>query len=136
MNHNNPPVEDGSLRTLLKRKIDEMTPGEAEARRNKQPELKRLHPLHSVDYIKAMVEHTGCYPDQDRRTGRTTVLALEYITLALKQPYQVITVRDHYPSVMCHQSLCTIIHDLACRMGLEKLYVNPQRTIICFGERP
>lgn len=102
--------------------------------RKLKEEPKRLHPLHSVEFITSMIQNTGCYPDVDRCTGRSTILALEFIVMALKAPYQVVVVKDHLDTTMSHQRLCADIHDMANKLGLKKLFVNSAQHRICFGQ--
>lgn len=93
---------------------------------------KRLHPLHSAEWLSQIMLDTGCYPDTERCTGRTTILALSYIVKALQSPHEVIEVRDHHPTTHCHAMLVKLIHDMAGRLGLQGMLCNPSRLTVQF----
>lgn len=114
-----------------------MDPAEEALMRFKAKEevkTKALHPLHSVEFLADMMRHTGRYPDTDRCTGRSTVLALEFLVEALKQPYKPVDVCDHYLTRASHERLTYEIGRMAERLGLKHIYVNEQACTITFGK--
>lgn len=92
----------------------------------------RLHPLHTAEYLDEMVRLTGRYPDPDRRTGRTTVLALQAITQALKNPHQPITVRDHFENNSSHREVLRTALQMAECIGLKHLVGNETHCTLTF----
>lgn len=114
-----------------------MHPAEEELMRFKAKEeikTKALHPLHSVEFLTDMMRHTGRYPDIDRCTGRTTILALKFLTEALANPYKPVEVRDHYPTRASHERLTYEIDCMAKRLGLKHVYANVQACTVTFGK--
>lgn len=98
-------------------------------------ESKRIHPLHSTEFLIAQMLSTGCYPEAERCTGRTTALALEYIVKAIRNPHEAIHVRDHYNTTMSHASLVKLVHDMTLKLGLEHFKCNPSSLTVTFTNR-
>ncbi|CAI3971344.1 hypothetical protein VAC51_00021 [Variovorax phage VAC_51] len=93
---------------------------------------RKLHPMHSADFLSRQVLMTGCYPDTERCTGRTTVLALEFIAKAMSNPHVVVHVRDHHGTTFAHQRLVKVIHAITQRLGLEGFLCKPSDLTIEF----
>lgn len=92
----------------------------------------RLHPLHTAEWLHMQVISSGRYPDTERMTGRTTLLALQFIAEALSKPHEVIEVRDHHPTTNSHTMLVKLIHDMTTKLGLKGFLCNPSRLTIQF----
>lgn len=99
-----------------------------------EAKAKPIHPLHSIDFLADMMRNTGCYPDVERCTGRTTILALKFLTEALSNPYKPVEVRDHYPTRASHSRLTYEIACMAHRLGLQHIYANEQACTVTFGK--
>lgn len=93
---------------------------------------KRLHPLHSAQFVSLYVQDTGCYFDTERCTGRTLVLALTFITQALKNPHTVINVRDHEDRRVLHERLVKTIHELTDKLGIGGFLCKPSALTVEF----
>ena len=79
--------------------------------------MKR-HPLHSMEFITNCLVVTGCYPGQ-RRTGRSTALALRLISESIKRPGEWLSIKDHHDSRMADHHLRQMIQDIVLKLGLE-----------------
>lgn len=82
-------------------------------------------------------EDGGLEDMQDRRSGRTTLMAYTFITLALKNPGRAIHVYDHYPlqkiifKILMPQILA--IWEKICPSEIQKsLKINIYDFTICF----
>ena len=96
---------------------------------------KPINPLHSTEFLIAQMLNTGCYPEVERCTGRTTVLALRIIADAISNPHVEQTVRDHHPTTFSHQSLVKKVHDMTQALGLQHFKCNPSRLTVTFTNR-
>lgn len=92
----------------------------------------KLHPLHTIEWVVDQVKATGCYPDVGRMTGRTTVLALRFLTEALANPHKEIAVRDHCDTAYSHRCLIEQIHEMCRALGLANVKSYPSRLIIIY----
>lgn len=92
---------------------------------------KRLHPLHSVEFLASMIAHTGCYPDPERCTGRTTILALQFIVWALQNPHKWGYPSDHHGTAAATVALNRTIREMVEKLGLK--HFNFRATSLCFG---
>lgn len=81
----------------------------------------KLHPLHSPEMIMDYMLNTGEYWPQERCTGRSTALALEYLAKAIRNPGVRFHVRDHHDSTVAHRCLATVVRDFAIMLGLEHM---------------
>lgn len=92
---------------------------------------KLLHPLHTPDWICDTIRATGQYPDAERKTGRTTIRALELIATAMKNPHCWLLITDHHPCGGAHKNMRTMVEQMVCGMGLQ--HFNFRDREICFG---
>lgn len=76
------------------------------------------HPLHTVEFVASCLVMTGRYPG-DRRTGRTTALALQYIAKAIQEPRKWHEPKDHHDSLMMREHLTALCRDMVNKLGLE-----------------
>lgn len=97
--------------------------------------VRPLHPLHSAAMMHDVVRNTGCYFDESRCTGRSTVLALHYIQMAMQSPHNWITIRDHHDTRMSHERLARQVHDYIQLLGLRHFTVASD-AYVCFGITP
>lgn len=97
-------------------------------------ELKRLNPLHKAKFLDQHVRNTGTYFPEARRTGRTTALALGYISQAIRKPHQWIDVRDHEDTRCQHESLTRLCTEMIWKLGLEHFIAQGSRCRIAFGQ--
>lgn len=81
------------------------------------------HPLHSQRMIDMIACREVC---TDRRTGRTTVIALRTIAEAIKNPEKKIKIIDHYDTWYSNKLLAHKIYDMIQVMQLECLVVNTE----------
>lgn len=95
----------------------------------------KLHPLHSIDMIARTMQMTGEYFDPNRCTGRSTILALEYITQALKQPHVWIPIHDHESTQNARDFLTRLVKDYVDALQLRYITVD-RRGYIGFGTCP
>lgn len=94
----------------------------------------KLHPLQSPTRIAEEILLTGRMPDLSRGTGRTTVLALEYIKKSLEKPYSEWHVQDHSTAVAADLHLLCLIQDMTKSLGLKGFTFNFQRLSVSYGE--
>lgn len=94
---------------------------------------RKLHPLHTVEFLVQQIQNTGTYPNPERATGRTTLLALKAIVAALESPHKVIHVRDHHDTMNSHKELIRLIHDLTRMLGLVGFHCSPSMLTVTFG---
>ena len=95
---------------------------------------RKLHPLHTVEFLTALMNSTGEYPDIERKTGRSTIIALSIIVKALENPHTPIPVRDHHPTQHSHVELVKTIHDMLIKLGLTGFHCSPSRLTVTYGE--
>lgn len=92
---------------------------------------KRLHPLHNVDFLAAVMRNTGCYPDTERCTGRTTWQALAYLSMAMQHPHKWVHPLDHHGSVESTRCLVRVAQDMVHKLGLKHFTFQADK--LCFG---
>lgn len=81
----------------------------------------------------AQVLGTGCYPDMERRTGRTTAIALSTIAEAIRSPGVPVPIKDHHPSA--NQHLAMQIHEYISVLKLQHLHVRPRQLTLTFERK-
>ena len=90
--------------------------------------MKRLHPRHSAEWLSYQAQNTGCYPDTERDTGRTTALALTAIRDALATPHTRIALRDHRETPAADLALAGVVRRMLHCLALEGMsFVGPNR---------
>jgi hypothetical protein len=97
--------------------------------------MDKLHPLHTVTRLAQEMASTGCYPDHNQRTGRTTVLALKAITSALANPGMAVQLHDHVPTRESNKLLAELVRDFVGRLGLQHVHVEQVHQWIVTFER-
>ena len=95
---------------------------------------RKLHPLHTPDWLHSMMLATGEYPEVERCTGRTTILALEAIVKAMQNPHTPVHVKDHVNLTHNHMEVVKLAHDFTKKLGLEHFQCSPSRLTVTFGE--
>jgi hypothetical protein len=85
------------------------------------------HPLHDKEFIEKFPSAT------DRRTGRSTAIALRTITWAIENPDQPISIRDHHPTIKAHQFLARMIADMIQKLELQHLTINRAKLTLIFS---
>ena len=98
--------------------------------------MKRINPLHTIEFLVDQMRSSGCYPDIERCTGRTTAIALRTIASALERPHEVVHFRDHHDTVAASRDLAHMIVGMVAAIGLKHLHVNTHECKIVFGEVP
>lgn len=93
---------------------------------------KLLNPLHDIQFVSNWVQATGRYFPQERRTGRTTVLALQYIAQAMQQPHEPVYVKDHYVSENANRCLIHTMQDMVDKLGLDFFVFSGARNTVTF----
>lgn len=79
------------------------------------------HPLHS----QRMIDMIACREvSADRRTGRSTVIALRTIAEAIENPEKKIKIIDHYSTYDSNKILAHTICDMIQVMQLKCLVVD------------
>lgn len=58
--------------------------------------MSKLNPLHTPEMIAQVISTTGEYFDPKRGSGRSTALALHYISNAIEHPLTPIRIKDHH----------------------------------------
>ena len=91
-----------------------------------------MHPLHTVELIKQTVEATGDYFDRNRRTGRTTAMALLAISTAISCPFRWQYLRDHTGGD--DEYFFEMVRDMIGVLGLQHFYFEKSTYSICFGD--
>lgn len=94
----------------------------------------KLHPLHTPEGLFDIMRTSGEYPDTSRATGRTEALALEYVCLAMRNPYKTIAVHDHHGSRAASSELMLRIRSIVGTLGYKHFYFRG--LCICFGSYP
>lgn len=79
--------------------------------------MRKLHPLHDVGWLTRVMQTTGCYPDPDRATGRTTAQAHRLIAEAMSRPGVAVNTVDHHGSTAANEHLCRLTNDLVNQLG-------------------
>jgi hypothetical protein len=97
--------------------------------------MNKLNPLHTTEWVCAQVLNTGCYPDAERMTGRTTARALEWLALAIKSPHQPIKVTDHHDTYQSHCRMAELVRDMARTLGLQHIQVCLRTHTVTFTRK-
>lgn len=101
--------------------------------------MKRMNPLHNLNTIVEVMSSTGEYFDETRYSGRSTALALNYISQAILHPYTPVKVIDHESvkgvraSVQMNTRLVRIIQDMIATLKLQHFATSPRDGTITFG---
>jgi hypothetical protein len=74
--------------------------------------------------------------DINRNTGRTTALALSYLSEAVANPGKSIQVRDHDDKIHSHESLLSLIGKMGCQLGLDVTTNVARMTVVSTYGRP
>ncbi|AIK67586.1 hypothetical protein [Pseudomonas phage PAXYB1] len=84
--------------------------------------MKELHPLHTPEFVKTFLDQTGCLPGE-RRTGRTTGIAMQAIGMALAHPRKTMTFDDHHGGSAA--ALVDRIETILEALGYRNVLVRP-----------
>lgn len=87
----------------------------------------KVHPLHDEALVITYIRENGEYPG-DRRTGRTTALALKYIAEAIGKPSVRIYLRDHVDTKQASDHLARKVQDIVRELRLKHLKVTSTQT--------
>ena len=85
--------------------------------------MSKLNPLHTPEMIAQVISATGEYFDPKRGSGRSTVLALRYISNAIEHPLTPIIIKDHHDSVQADRQLAEIVKMMIFKLELKHMYV-------------
>lgn len=103
--------------------------------------MSKLNPLHTPEMIAQVISTTGEYFDPKRGSGRSTALALHYISNAIEHPLTRIIIKDHIDSGEAHRRLAEIVKMMIFKLGLKHMYVwdqqgegNRVKFYVSFGE--
>ena len=91
-----------------------------------------MHPLHET--LRDSATRDLMIADY-RRTGRSTTIALELLSIAMKNPRQWIPIKDHFPSLDADENLMRMMHDIIRKLELQAFqfrFLNRQWSI-AFG---
>lgn len=95
-------------------------------------EVTKLHPLHTAawtaDYIRCQGELPGL-----RMTGRSTALALHYLSVAIRNRGVPIKAVDHHPGSKAQEHLIYKMRDMAHMLGLQHLTFDRNSGTVTFG---
>lgn len=90
-----------------------------------------------------MIAATGDYFDPKRGSGRSTALALHYISNAIEHPRAPIRIKDHHDSVQADRLLAENVKMMIFKLDLKHMYVWDRRRegdrvkfYVSFGEPP
>ena len=101
--------------------------------------LTPRHPLHTQDFVDRLNATTpgGYAAHMTRRTGRTTAVALEAISKAIRSPGTTLYFEDHHPGQAAARNLASLIRDVAERLRLSEINVATKagRVELRFGEQ-
>lgn len=101
--------------------------------------LTPRHPLHTQDFVDRLNATTpgGYAAHMTRRTGRTTAIALEAISKAIRSPGTTLYFEDHHPGQAAARNLASLIRDVAERLRLSEINVATKagRVELRFGEQ-
>ena len=106
--------------------------------------MSKLNPLHTPEMIAQVISATGEYFDPKRGSGRSTVLALRYISNAIEHPLTPIIIKDHHDSVQADRQLAEIVKMMIFKLELKHMYVwefklhegDRVKFYVSFGESP
>ena len=85
--------------------------------------MSKLNPLHTPEMIVQVISTTGEYFDPKRGSGRSTALALHYISNAIERPLTPIRIKDHHDSVQADSQLAEIVKMMIFKLELKHMYV-------------
>ena len=83
--------------------------------------MKKLHPLHTPQYLYDYMRYTGEYYPLDRRTGRSTAQALQYLAHAICDPHTPVAIVDHYGTEKANKALAKSMQHMADLLGLKHM---------------
>ena len=89
--------------------------------------MSKLNPLHTPEMIAQVISATGEYFDPKRGSGRSTALALRYISDAIGHPLIPIRIIDHHDSVQADRLLAENVKKMIFKLELKHMYVWDQR---------
>lgn len=89
--------------------------------------MSKLNPLHTPEMIARVISTTGEYFDPKRGSGRSTALALRYISDAIEHPRAPIRIKDHYDSAQADRHLAEIVKMMIFKLDLKHMYVWDQQ---------
>ena len=94
---------------------------------------ENMHPLHET--LKDTATRDLMIADC-RRTGRSTVIALDLLSTAMKNPRQWTPIKDHSSSPDADEHLMRMVHDIIRKLELQafQFRVFRQEWSIAFGE--
>lgn len=92
----------------------------------------KLHPLHTPELLFNHMVHDGTYFPEERRTGRTTVVALRYLATAMDNPHKWITLRDHHGTADADIHLRKLVEGMCDVLGLKHVVFRAPN-YIAFG---
>ena len=103
--------------------------------------MSKLNPLHTPEMFARVISATGEYFDPKRRSGRSTALALHYISDAIEHPRAPIRIKDHHDSVQADRQLAEIVEMMIIKLELKHMYVwnkyeNTLKFYVSFGAPP
>ena len=105
--------------------------------------MSKLNPLHTPEMIAQVISTTGEYFDPKRGSGRSTALALRYISNAIEHPLTPIIIKDHHDSVQADRQLAEIVKMMIFKLELKHMYVWNQyhggdrvKFYVSFGKSP
>lgn len=85
--------------------------------------LYPLHPLHSPQWVAEVVLTSGAYPGE-RRTGRSTAAALEYVARAIRVPGLKIALWDHFDSMIAHECQRRAVEEIISRLDFRAFRIT------------
>ena len=105
--------------------------------------MSKLNPLHTPEMIAQVISTTGEYFDPKCGSGRSTALALRYISDAIGHPRVPIRIKDHHDSVQADRQLMENVKMMIFKLKLKHMYVWDQqrdgdrvKLYVSFGESP
>lgn len=93
--------------------------------------MKKINPLHTLDMVMRHMLSTGEYFPQERCTGRSTALALEFVAKAIRNPHEWVVITDHHDSAPSNNLLASTCRDIIAALGLR--HFQFRSNMICFG---
>lgn len=90
------------------------------------------HPLHTEEFLRRVRLCSGQHPG-NRRTGRSTAIALRILADAISCPRRPIQVVDHDPRRCAQEHTFYMVHDMATALGLQHLKFNTHKFTVTFG---
>lgn len=71
--------------------------------------------------------------DNQRRSGRSTMAALNYVQLILDNPGTWIEIEDHGPTLQCDRELFGLVCNVLCALRVDVHLNKPMHRIKCDG---